>query len=134
AFTWQKELTLGAESQDGTSGPINDALNRQNQKHISQFSQPLVFVLAFNYEIPGIGNSRWSKALLSGWTFNGVLRYASGLPIQVPTSNNNLSNLFFQSTFQNRVPGQPLFTKDLNCHCIDPNKDFVLNSAAWQDP
>jgi hypothetical protein len=32
------------------------------------------------------------------------------------------------------VPGQPLFLKDLNCHCIDPNKDFVLNPAAWTDP
>jgi hypothetical protein len=28
----------------------------------------------------------------------------------------------------------PLFLKDLNCHCFDPNKDFVLNPAAWSDP
>jgi hypothetical protein len=27
-----------------------------------------------------------------------------------------------------------LFLKNLNCHCIDPNKDFVLNPAAWSDP
>lgn len=134
AFTWQKELTLGAEVQDGTSGPINNALNRPNQKHISQYSQPLVFVLAFNYEVPKFGAGRFTRALLSGWTFNGILRYASGLPIQVPASNNSLSSVFFQSTFQNRVPGQPLFTKGLNCHCIDPNKEFVLNPAAWQDP
>jgi hypothetical protein len=33
----------------------------------------------------------------------------------------------------NRVEGAPLFLKDLNCHCIDPNKDFVLNPAAWQE-
>jgi hypothetical protein len=26
------------------------------------------------------------------------------------------------------------FLKDLNCGCIDPNKDFVLNPAAWSDP
>jgi hypothetical protein len=31
------------------------------------------------------------------------------------------------------VEGQPLFTKDPNCKCIDPRKDFVLNPAAWQD-
>jgi len=62
------------------------------------------------------------------------LRYASGLPIQVPTANNNLSAVLFRGTYANRVPGQPLFTKDLNCHCIDPNKDFVLNPAAWSDP
>jgi hypothetical protein len=28
----------------------------------------------------------------------------------------------------------PLFTKDLNCHCINQSKDFVLNPAAWVDP
>jgi hypothetical protein len=33
----------------------------------------------------------------------------------------------------NRVPGQPLFSKDPNCKCIDPNKDFVLNPSAWSD-
>src|SRR5262249_19409318 len=37
-------------------------------------------------------------------------------------------------TTVNRVPGQPLFLKDLNCHCIDPNKDFVLNPNAWAQP
>ena len=34
----------------------------------------------------------------------------------------------------NRVPGQPLFLQDLNCHCFDPNKTLVLNPAAWSDP
>jgi hypothetical protein len=34
----------------------------------------------------------------------------------------------------NRVPGQPLFLKDLNCHCFDPNTTFVLNPAAWVNP
>lgn len=33
-----------------------------------------------------------------------------------------------------RVPGVPLFTQDLNCHCFDPNKTFVLNPAAWVNP
>jgi len=28
----------------------------------------------------------------------------------------------------------PLFTEDLNCHCFDPNKVFVLNPAAWTQP
>ncbi len=34
----------------------------------------------------------------------------------------------------NRVAGVPLYLKDLNCHCIDPNKDFVLNRDAWANP
>lgn len=32
-----------------------------------------------------------------------------------------------RGTFANRVPGEPLFFKDLDCHCHDPNKEFVLN-------
>ena len=64
----------------------------------------------------------------------GILRYSSGTPIQVPSANNNLSSVFFQSTFVNRVPGQPLFLKDLDCHCIDPTKDLVFNPAAWSQP
>jgi hypothetical protein len=28
----------------------------------------------------------------------------------------------------------PLFLKDLNCHCIDPTKELVLNPKAWTNP
>jgi hypothetical protein len=34
----------------------------------------------------------------------------------------------------NRVPGVPLFTQNLNCHCFDPNSTSVLNPAAWSNP
>jgi hypothetical protein len=62
-----------------------------------------------------------------------VLQYASGLPISAPASNNQMGNSLFQSGYMTRVSGQPLFLKDLNCHCIDPNKELVLNPAAWVD-
>ena len=35
-------------------------------------------------------------------------------------------------TFQNRVPGQPLFLVDPNSH-FDPTTQLVLNPAAWTD-
>ena len=57
----------------------------------------------------------------------------SGLPIQSPQSLNNLGNVLGFSTYMNRVPGQPLYLENLNCHCIDPNKQLVLNPAAWTD-
>ena len=62
------------------------------------------------------------------------MTYASGTPILAPTSTNNLSTLLFRGTYYNRVAGVPLFLKDLNCHCIDPTKDLVLNPAAWSNP
>jgi hypothetical protein len=136
AFTWQKELNLGAGGLGANIAgvPTNDILNRENNKYISADSQPLQFVFGFNYQMPALTSNRWVRAVERDWTFGGVFRYASGLPILSPAAQNSLSSLLFRSTYANRVPGQPLFLKDLNCHCIDPNKDFVLNPAAWSDP
>ena len=136
-FTWQKELVLGALSGLAISQSpqaVNDIFNRQQNKYISGDSQPLQFVAGFTYQTPAIGENRFVRTLLRDWNFNGILRYASGLPIRAPAAQNNLNTLLFRSTMANRVPGEPLFLKDLNCHCIDPNKDFVLNPAAWSDP
>jgi len=137
SFTWQKEMNLGAlsglaVSQSGE--PVNDIFNRQQNKYISGDSQPFQFVTGFNYQVPAYAGNRWLRAIQRDWVVGGILRYASGLPIEVPLGQNNLSTLLFRGTFANRVPNQPLFLKDLNCHCIDPNKDFVLNPAAWSDP
>ena len=53
----------------------------------------------------------------------------AALPLQVPIANSNLNSYLFQGTsFANRVPGQPLYTVDLNCHCYDPNKTFRAES------
>ena len=133
AFTWQKELDQGSDSQNGGVIAINDVFNRANQKTLSPNSQPLVFVTGFNYQVPAMTHNKWLRAAVRDWTIGGILRYQSGLPILVPASNNALSSILFRSTFQNRVPGQPLYLQDLNCHCFDPNKTFVLNPKAWTD-
>ncbi|HYP12697.1 MAG TPA: TonB-dependent receptor, partial [Bryobacteraceae bacterium] len=131
AFTWQKELTT-----DPGGSIINDVFNRENQKFISNQSRPLALVVAFNYELPRFTENRIVGAALGGWTVGGIMRYQSGLPIPVPTSNNNLGQLLFRGTRMNRVAGEPLFlVDDINCDgCFDPNKDFILNPRAWADP
>jgi hypothetical protein len=132
-YTHSKNLAT-AEDQDGTTIPTNDVFNRRLNKTLSRNDQPDIFVLGINYQIPGWKKNSFTREILGGWTLGGIFRYASGTPIQVPTANNNLNSVFFQGTFVNRVPGQPLFLKDLNCHCIDPTKDLVLNPAAWSQP
>lgn len=140
AFTWSKSLASPPGALGGTANStdltgVNNVFNRPNQKSIAYFSQPKVFVLNFNYEIPIMKTqNKLVRTVLGGWSLSGLLQYQSGLPIVAPASVNNLSTLLFQSTYMNRVSGQPLYLKDLNCHCIDPNKDFVLNPAAWSDP
>ncbi len=129
AFTWAKEEQMGVEL-----GTVNDYQNRAQNKTISGFSRPFASVVSANYRLPKWGSNRILSQVVRDWTIGSVLSYGSGLPILAPTSTNNLSTLLFRSTFFNRVPGQPLFLKDLNCHCIDPTKDLVLNPAAWTNP
>ena len=126
AFTWSRELATGTG--------INDVFNRKNQKSIVNSSQPLIFVLGFNYETPRRSQNKFLRSALGSWTLSGILRYASGAPIPVPGSQNNLNTHMLQNTRMNRVSGEALFLKDLNCHCIDPNKELVLNPNAWSDP
>jgi len=135
AFTWSQEMQLGASPGTGGSSAVNDIFNRDQNKYISADSQPFILATGYSYRVPALGTSnRLVRDVLRDWTYSGLLRYASGLPIESPLATNNLSTALFAGTFANRVPGVPLFTANLNCHCIDPNSQFVLNPAAWTEP
>lgn len=136
AYTFSKTLTTVTEQGGGTIR-VNDVFNRAAIKALSPNDQPHVLVANFRYEVPVFGPARQNglaRKLLAGWDVSGIFRYASGEPIPVPNAQNNLGQLLFRDTFANRVPGQPLFLKNPNCGCIDPNKDLILNPQAWSDP
>jgi hypothetical protein len=134
AYTWSKTLAT-VESHDGGIVPLSDVYNRANQKSLSNSDQPHVFVTGFNYQIPQFGPNRVVRAISGGWTVGGILRYSSGLPIRVPQAQSTINSMVFRGgTNVNRVPGEPLFLKDPNCGCFDPNKEFILNPRAWTNP
>jgi hypothetical protein len=142
SFTWAKQLTLGVEDDFGRGDGVilNDVFNRRNRKDLSVFDQPFQFVFSGSYTTPKLSSAgklsaaKIVSSLARDWQLGTLLRYASGFPIPSPTSTNSLATYYFQSTLFNRVPGVPLFTHDLNCHCFDPNQNFVLNPAAWSNP
>lgn len=150
SFTWSRTFTMGTEADISTISPVapavNDVFNRSTNKYLSGLDQPFLFVLAANYTTPGVSGNKWVSYALKDWTVGAVMRYGSGFPIMVPATTNSLNALLFRATgavastaaaggtFMNRVPGQPFFTEDLNCHCFDPQKDFVLNKDAWVNP
>jgi hypothetical protein len=104
-------------------------------KYISGLSRPFVWVTALNYTFPKWGSNSVLSWIVRDWTFGAVLEYSSGQPIRVPTAQNRLSSVLFRDTFANRVPGEPLYTVDINCSdCFDAEQDFVLNPDAWVDP
>jgi hypothetical protein len=153
AYTWQKELTNGTNSNTSYVTPspplINDVYNPALDKQISGFSIPQELVIAFNYTTPkltlnGTGG-KFLSTLLRDWTYSGVLRYQSGQILQSPDSTNNLLLQMGRGptnnpalwgggyTFLNRVPGQPLFLVNPNGN-FDPTKTLALNPAAWTEP
>ncbi len=136
-FTWAKELMMGSENETGGTGggAVNNVFDRRTNKYLSSFSRPFVFMFAGNYRLPKLNIYKPLSLAISGWTVGAMVQYASGTPIAAPVAQNALSSVLYMSTYANRVPGQPLWTKDINCTtCFDPNKDFVLNPAAWSDP
>jgi hypothetical protein len=60
-FTWQQELTTAE------SAAVSDVFNRSLQKAVSANSQPLVMVLAYSYQLPGVGPGRIAKTAIHGW-------------------------------------------------------------------
>jgi Carboxypeptidase regulatory-like domain/TonB dependent receptor len=153
AYTWQKELTNGTNSNTSYVTPspplINDVFNKGLNKQISGFSLPQSVVISFNYQTPRINADAAGLRALSwvarDWTIGGVLRYQSGQILQTPNSTGNLlANLGRGPTnnpalwgggytFKNRVAGQPLFTIDPNAS-FDPTSKLVLNPNAWTEP
>jgi hypothetical protein len=156
-FTWQKELTMGIEGDPpGFGAPtasFTDVFRRDLNKFISGYSRPFVTVLAANYTVPGLSGNRWLSLAMRDWKVGAMLQYSSGQPIRAPFAQSTgtsadqaalnsylLRNLpagpggFPNTTYANRVPGEPLFLVDTNCHCYDPNTTFLLNPKAWSNP
>jgi hypothetical protein len=152
AYSWQKELTNGTNSNTSYVTPsaplINDVFNIGMNKQISGFSQPQTLTISFGYTTPKISAANAGMKALSWvareWTINGVLSYRSGQILPTPISANNLlANLQRGPannpavwgggyTFMDRVLGQPLFLVDPNSK-FDPTSQLVLNPAAWTE-
>lgn len=138
-FTWSKSLDNGIETIGfPVAVPVaNDIYNRPQNKYLSQLDRPLVSTITITYVTPAPSwtENKILRYALSGWQTGALLTYASGTPILVPSSTNLLNtDTFLTTSYMNRVPGQPLFLQDLNCHCFDPTKTLVLNPAAWASP
>lgn len=153
AYTWQKELTNGTNSNTSYVTPspplINDVFNKDLDKQISGFSVPQLLIISFNYQTPSFHGTSAGMKILSwaarDWTYSGVLRYSSGQLLQSPPSANNLLTNLGRGpqnnpaiwgggyTFLNRVPGQPLLLVDPNSK-FDPTTQLAINPNAWAEP
>lgn len=111
SFTYSKELMMGAES-DTIGGAVNNVFVRNSNKYLSMLSRPFLFTIAGNYRFPALKIYQPISYLIRNWTVGAMMQYSSGLPVSAPLSNNALASVLFQGTYQNRVPGQPLYQKN----------------------
>jgi hypothetical protein len=133
-FTWAKSFLEGGDYR-GRYVPINDSFSKANNKDLSPEDIPFMLSIAFTYQIPtpaALHSNRFTRGVFGGWQLGGIEGIQSGNPIQAPGSNNNLSNLTFESTNVDKVPGVSPYLINPNSH-FDPNTASVLNPAAWVD-
>jgi hypothetical protein len=119
-FTWSKSLVS-----------IRPNLFVQSVKSLQPTDQPFLFNTNIVYTTQSWFSKRFVTALTKDWAFGAFLQYGSGFPLAPPTATNTN---YIGGSEMYRVPGQPLYIKNLNCGCINPYTDVVLNPKAWVNP
>ena len=121
-YSFSKAFTLARQDIFNAAG---------STKSIQSTDQPHLLSVSVLYQTQTYFGNRLAATITKGWQLGVFATYGSGLPLTPPAS-----------TVTNNLPGgsemyrtgQPLYLKDLNCHCYDPTHDQVLNPAAWANP
>jgi hypothetical protein len=119
-FTWSRSFVA-----------IRPNLFVPSVKSLQTTDQPFLFNTNIVYTTQKWGNNRLFSAVARDWAVGAFLQYGSGLPLTPPAAT---TQNYIGGSEQFRVPGQPLYIKNLNCGCINPYTDIVLNPNAWANP
>jgi hypothetical protein len=119
-FTWSKAMVR-----------IRPNIFVPSDKSLQATDQPFLFNANIVYTTQSWFSNKIANTLVKDWMFGAFLQYGSGLPLTPPAATNTN---YIGGSEQFRVPGQPLYLKSLNCGCINPYTDIVLNPAAWSNP
>jgi Carboxypeptidase regulatory-like domain/TonB dependent receptor-like, beta-barrel len=122
-FTWSKSLDNIRE----------DFFNpASSEKSIQSTDQPFLFTTNILYQTPKFFSNKFLSYAARDWQIGAFLQYGSGLPLTPPAATLNTPGGIISSEMYRT--GAPLYLKDLNCGCINPYSDQVLNPAAWANP
>ncbi len=160
AYSWQKELTIGAETFDTafvTMPAVNNINDFQSNKTISGLSIPQRIVIAANYLTPSWNTNKFVSLALKDWRLGAVFTYQSGVPIMAPRAisgtgqglenllrlcapmgvfsgcNGSVWNGSSPASYASRVAGEDLFLVNPN-EIANPFMQFMLNPKAWTSP
>src|SRR5205085_7090657 len=91
-------------------------------KSLQAIDQPFLFSANAIYTTQTYFKKRMVNLAVKDWALGIFFGYGSGLPLTPPAATNTN---YIGGSEQFRVPGQPLYIKDLNCGCINPYQDVV---------
>ena len=119
-FTWSRSFVT-----------IRPNLFVPSVKSLQPTDQPFLFNANILYTTQKWFTNRALNTVVADWAVGAFVQYGSGLPLTPPAATNTN---FIGGSEQFRDPSQPLYIKDLNCGCINPYSDVVLNKNAWINP
>jgi hypothetical protein len=138
-WTWSKLLNNRAESGQRGGGGVQNPVDTQRAEWGLSFDDvPHTFVFSWTYELPFAKNARGVlRAVASGWTLNGILRYESGRPLNINMTNDLAGLLFNAEKRPHRVADAAALAEHEK---FDPNAiqaggaGRYFNPGAWTDP
>src|SRR5581483_6578730 len=124
AYTWGKGFTRPTPQ---------DFFNPDANPWALQQIPPQTLTFNFTYTIPKFNAERSATKIVNqitrDWEFGFFASYQSGIFLTPP--NSTTAN--FLTSQDIRVPGEPLYLKDINdIHSYNPYTDVVLNPKAWK--
>ncbi|MCS7080566.1 MAG: TonB-dependent receptor [Chloracidobacterium sp.] len=126
SYTWSK--SIDDVSDEAFQGIPLEGFNQRLERGPSDFDIRHTFTMAVTYDIPTFSDNPVVRALLGGWSVNGIFRARSGQPLNVISQSFDVFNI--GSTRRvDLVPGQPTFIRDGNA----PG-GRRLNAAAFAEP
>jgi len=125
SFTWSKSLDFIRQEFFNPTG---------SDKRLQSTDVPLALNLNINYTTQRsemLNKFKFVNALWKDWLVTWSSTYQSGALLTPPNQTTTNFLALGNTSPMIRVPGVPLFLKDLNCHCLNPYTDQFLNPAAW---
>jgi hypothetical protein len=123
AYTWGKGFVRNSRQ---------DFFNPQSSVWAMQNIPPQTLTFNVTYTVQKmeyLDKVKFANTILKDWQVGFFATYQSGIFLTPPTS----ATANFLTSEETRVPGAPLYLKDINnIHSYNPYYDQVLNPAAWQ--
>lgn len=111
-YTWAHSIDVSSrDSASNDSFPLA-GLDLDTDRGSSDFDVRHAFRMATTYQLPGIGTSKFAKALLHDWAVDAIFTAQSASPVDVTYTLSGAFNAITIFARPDLIPGVPLYLND----------------------